>query len=711
MSSLNQIPLIRLIIPFIFGIIAYIYFPFDENIIKWALIGGCSLYFILLMIKPLNTNFHFRWLFGVLIFINLALAGYNLTSLQSSKNHSFNLSDNQQQVMVGEIITPPAVKEKTVKTTLEIKGIHANNKWQSSIGKIIVFINKDSLSTQLKTGDYISFSPNIQNVPEPKNPHEFNYKKYLSYHLISQQSYLQSNNWKLVDNFSTNSIHTIADQVRLNLINRLKLNGVLGNQLDVASALILGYKNNIDAQLKSAYSSAGAMHVLAVSGLHVGVIFMVFNYLLKFFEKNKYGRVLKAIIIILILWLYALITGLSPSVMRAATMFSFVVLAKSLNRHSNFFNTLAASALLLLIINPYLIMDVGFQLSYTAVIGIVIIQPWLSSFYVPSNWLVQQIWSLTTVSIAAQIATAPLGLYYFHQFPNYFMLSNLLVIPLAIFILYLGLGLLILSFIPIVSGWIGFALNQVILFLNYCVNFIDQLPLSVSENIRFTLPQTVMVYGIICCVILLIYYRRFHYFFMGAALCILLLSNINLSKYKLLEQKKLVIYNIPKYSAINFIDGDDNILVSDLKLYNNKSKLMFHVKNNWIDKGLSNEKVVDLNKLKKQYLVSNIYRISNPNLFTKLNYFQYYQTKIAIIDDRFYPPKTDKKLNVDFLIWTKNNTSSLKDILKCFNFKKLIIDSSNSYYTNKELTQQAQNEDIPFWSVIENGAFVADINL
>ncbi len=706
--SINHIPLIRLLIPFITGIILFNYFPSSNPFTSYLFGGIVLLCILLLLIKPLNANFKFKWIFGVLIHIGLLLGGYNLSSLKSTSSFSLNKSD--EQIMIGEIITPPQVKEKTVKTTLEIKGIHSNSVWKTTEGKIIVFINKDSLAQTLKLGNFISFNPKIQNVPEPKNPNEFDYKKYLSYHLISQQSYLQSDNWKIIENKSDNSLYTLANDIREYLINTLRNNHIIDNQLGVASALILGYKNEIDAQLKSAYSNAGAMHVLAVSGLHVGVIYMIFNLLLKFLEKIKYGTVLKAIVILFILWFYALITGLSPSVLRASTMFSFVVVAKTTHRNSNFFNTLAASAFLLLIINPYLIMDVGFQLSYAAVAGIVLMQPWLSNLYESKYWLIQQIWNLTTVSIAAQIATFPIGLYYFHQFPNYFMLSNLLVIPLAILILYLGLAIFVTSFIPFVSEKLGWLLNKTISFLNYGVQQIDALPHSVSENIRFTLSDTLLIYSAIVCIMLLFHFRKFKYFVLASSFITIFLIHLGFTNYQLINQKKLIIYNIPNYSAINFIDGNDNILLSDFKLYNNQSKLMYHVKNNWIDKGIESEKIVDLNKLKKQHLVSNIYRISNPNLFTKLNYFQYYQTKIGIIDQNVKELETiQKTIDLDILIWSKNNKLDLKNVVKNYRFKQLIIDSSNSSYTNNKLIEQAKELNLSCWSVLNQGAFSQNI--
>jgi competence protein ComEC len=711
MPSLAQIPLIRFIIPFILGIVFAIYFPSQHLWTIYSLVVLFITYSSLLFIKKINSNYKLKWVFGVLIYLLFFNLGYNITQQKSTRHKPFHINNTSNQVMIGEVISPPLTKEKTVKTTVAIKGLKTNDNWSSTTGNVIVFVQKDSLAQTLKLGDYISFSPQLENVPEPKNPNEFDYKKYLSFHLIHQQSYLKSSNWSIVDDAHNNSIFNSANQLRTKLISILEENGLQGNELGVASALVLGYKNNIDAQLKSAYSSAGAMHILAVSGLHVGIIFMVFNYLLQFLEKIKYGYVIKAIIILLLMWSYAFITGLSPSVLRASTMFSFVVLAKTIKRNSNFFNTLAASAFVLLIYNPFYIMDVGFQLSYIAVIGIVIIQPWFSKFYIPKNKIVKYFWDLTTVSVAAQIATFPLGLYYFHQFPNYFFISNLIVIPFAVAILYLGLSLFVVSFIPYIGEFTAFLLNKSIWLLNTIVNTINELPYSVSENIRFTFEHTIFIYLAIVFIVILFITRKLKFLIVCQVLIIGFLIDVGFNAIEQSKQKKIMIYNIPNYSAINFIDGKDNILLSDIKLYSNKSKLMYHVKNNWIEEGVKREKVVDLSKLKKAHLLSNIYRISNKNLFTKLNYFQYYNTKIAIIDDKLQLNQSATPLSVDVLIWTKNNKTTIAEVMKSYRFKQLIIDSSNSNYTNKKLVSEAENLGINYWSILTQGAYSVDLTL
>lgn len=707
---LNYIPLVRLLIPFIIGIIFAIYLPASSDLPQYLFLGVVVSYIILFSIKKINTNYQFRWIFGVLIYGSFILAAYSLTSIKTNQSHSsYQLNDSDNRFIIAEVIEPTEEKANSVKAVVEIIGLKTNEKWKTTNGKSIIYLQKDSLANHLKLGDIISFEPVLKDVPAPKNPHEFSFKRYLSYHLIHQQAYLRSNNWKIIHKNNDISIFAYASNIRKMLISKLEEMGVKDKQLNVASALILGYKNEIDAQLKSAYSSAGAMHVLAVSGLHVGVIFLILNQIFQFFNKLKYGNYIKGILIIILLWAYALLTGLSPSVMRAATMFSFIVAAKTTKSNANFFNTLAASALFLLIINPFLLMEVGFQLSYLAVIGIVVIQPWVYNLFYSKWWLLDKIWELTAVSIAAQIATFPLGLYYFHQFPNYFMLSNLVVIPLAILILYLGIITLIASPIPIIGSLLGKILNMIILGLNEAVIFIDKIPYSLTQNIKFNLLDNYLTYLAIILIILTIHYKNLKYFMVGVACFIIIFSFRLKDNIHQINQKYLTVYNIPGHSAINLIEGNDNVLFSDIKLLNNKSKLMFHVQNNWIQKGVESEKIVTLNKLTDRNQLSTLYITDNKNVFIKRNYLQFFNEKMAILPPDFQLKSITKPLPLDLLIITKNPNFSIQELLQTFKPKEIIIDASNSNYISEKLKSEAKALNIKCWSVLTDGAYTKQL--
>ncbi len=256
--------------------------------------------------------------------------------------------------------------------------------------------------------------------------------------------------------------------------------GIDGDEFGMLSALTLGYKDALAPELRESFSTTGAMHVLAVSGLHVGIIFVVFGFLFSFMDRWRLGKRLKPIVIIFLLWCYAFITGLSPSVLRSSVMFSCMVLSGVFGRKSNTYNNIFLSAFFLLFFNPNLLFDIGFQLSYSAVLAIVYFQPKIAGLiYVKNRWL-RWAWELAAVSLAAQLGTAPFSVFYFHQFPNYFLLSNFVVIPAATLILYAAVALFVFSPVPYVNVAVAFVLKWILKIMYACIVWIEHLPYSLS---------------------------------------------------------------------------------------------------------------------------------------------------------------------------------------------------------------------------------------
>ena len=251
---LNYIPLVRLLIPFIIGIIFAIYLPASSSLPQYVFLGFVISYIVLFSIKKINTHYQLKWIFGVLIYGSFMLAAYSLTSIKTNQSYpSYQLNDSDNRFIVAKVIEPTEEKANSVKAVVEIIGLKTNEEWKNTNGKSVIYLQKDNLANRLKLGDIISFEPVLKDVPEPKNPHEFSFKRYLSYHFIHQQAYLRSNNWKIIHQNNDISIFAYASNIRKKLITKMEEMGVKDKQLSVASALILGYKNEIDAQLKSAY--------------------------------------------------------------------------------------------------------------------------------------------------------------------------------------------------------------------------------------------------------------------------------------------------------------------------------------------------------------------------------------------------------------------------------------------------------------------------
>ncbi len=707
---LKQAPLLRVILPLITGILLGIYFPFHHWLNIVLPVSLFLIIAIIIFIKKLDKAYKYQSFYGLIIFLFFISAGYSLTIIKTSHFHDQHFTKIPEfGLAYGEIVEPLSYKGNTAKAVINILAIKNNNQWHSTSGKTLIYFQKDSSLILLKTGDRIIFEPDFKEIKGPQNPSEFNYKQYLAFHLIYRQSYLKSGKWQKVNNGNDYNLKRIAESWRDKLLSIIEQNNITGNEAAVLSALIVGYKDKLDASVVRAYSSSGAMHVLAVSGLHVGIIYVIISSAFFFLDKIKHGVIFKTIIVLLFLWAFAFITGLSPSVLRASTMFSFVAIGKAFNRNTNIYNTLAASAILLLLINPYMITEVGFQLSYLAVIGIVSFQ---KGFYdlieVKNKWL-DKIWQLTTVSIAAQISTFPLGLLYFHQFPNYFLLSNLVVIPLASLIIHTGILMFVLSPFPLLAKYAALVTDKLLFALNYSVNYFEKLPYSITEGIYITVAETILIYLIITLITLYLTDKHKRYLF-ASLLCIIVLLSYNAyEKSQQKIQKSFIVYNIPGISAFNFIDGSENILFTDLRLMKDENKLTFHLKNNWIKAGLDKEKVVSVKELYKSINLKTLYTINNTRLFVRQNFISFYNTRIFFLNDKsLLKDIPSKKIDIDFIILSNNTKVKLSEITKYLKFKTIIIDSSNSNYQTDNWLKEAINLGIKVYPVRDKGAFTTD---
>ncbi len=695
MKVWNQVPLVRLLLPFLLGIICAIYFPIQvNNILLFSLCLFVIIGAIVLIPRFYISYRKSHWL-GVVINLLLFTFAYQLTIFKTQKfspNHFSNYCGGTNTVYA-RLADSYIEKEKSIKIVMDIVAVKKGADWVNTTGKAIIYIEKDANALHLKYGDELVMNASFKDIPDPQNPGEFNYKRFLSFHNINSQSYVKNDDWKSLGSNFGNFILKYSIGLRDKLMDVLKFNKLKDDELSVGAALLLGYTDKLDAEIISAYSSSGALHVLSVSGLHVAIVYFVFSWLLFFLDKHKHGQIFKSILLLLFLWFYAALTGLSPSVLRSATMLSFVIFAKAFNRQTNIYNTLAASVLFLLLINPYLIMDVGFQLSYLAVIGIVYIQPKIHAWFEFDNWLLNQIWTITSVSIAAQVATCPLALFYFHQFPNYFLLSNLIVIPISTVIIYIGIAVFTFAQIPVFVKYLAIVFSWLIWLLNLSVKWMESLPFSVLQGVSISVLETWLLYGVI--ILFLFYFseRKFRYLIYALSFFILILISQTVEQYSEFSQKKIIVYNIPKTSVFDFISSKSNILLTDSVYAQNKSGLLFHIKHNWWDLGLDNTKIIS-----KDY--------SNDNFKYENNAIQFFDKKLMVLKNAIkFKNAESKQLNLDYLIVSNNTNMSLSEMDRLFHVKTIIFDSSNSEYRINKWKKECIAMNQEYFAVTETGAF------
>ncbi|MBU0765474.1 MAG: competence protein ComEC family protein [Bacteroidetes bacterium] len=703
-ENLHTTPLIRLLAPFIAGILIQINFTIIPKWSWMALVALLTVTITFSSVKRLSGNFSIRWLTGVLITIFLIIAGAEIVRINQNRNIAGG-NVNDDGLIAAVMVEPPKVKEKTVKTVLDVEAVRNGEQWNVASGRAVVFFEKDSQSVCLRYGDRVLFEPVVNEVRNAGNPNEFDYKRYLAFHLINGQAYLKSGRWKLLGKEGGNFLVDFAHRLRKQLLDVYRDTGLEDEEFAVAAALTLGYKDKLDENLKRSYSSSGAMHVLAVSGLHVGVIYLVFGWALSFFTMWKWGRVPRALIIIIALWIYAIITGLSPSVLRASAMFTFVIAGEAISRRTNIYNTLAASAFLLLIINPFMIMEVGFQLSYIAVTGIVFFQPKIYKLIVIKNKLLDKLWALTSVSVAAQIATFPLGLYYFHQFPNYFLITNIIVIPFATVLIYVALILFAFSWAGPVAAGIGKCLYWLTWALNCSVRYIENLPGSVSSGISLTALQSILIYAFILIFSVYLINKRARMFLFSLLTATLFLVILVIREYRSTIQRSIVVYNIKGIAAYNFIDGNDNILFSDVAPGSNTYALNA-MQGNWLQLGMDKEKFISLKKLNSRFLLTNLLTLDNSNLFYKENFISFYDKRIFIANSNGLPSgKPGTKIDIDYVILSQNADVTVEGLLDRFSVDCIVIDPTNSSWRADHWEKACLDNNLACHTISRQGAF------
>ncbi len=693
MKFWNDYPLLRILLPLIIGILWSYYYP-NTILPIWILFVVIGI-FIFWAYRPSELRkFSIQFIGGIIISFLFLLTGNQLIKVntESFNQHHYTNHDSISHLIV-RVNSPLTEKRKSFKATGLVVGGFKNNdtiaiKLQ---GKILIYFEKVNF-IDMKYGDEILInSEKLNEIQNMGNPNEFDFVTYLKRQNIHHHVFLQKTDWLTTHHKSPNLIKKWSLQTRDHLLNILKQLKLGEDEFAVASALLLGYDEYLDPDLRQEYAGSGAMHILCVSGLHVGIIFMIFNVIFAPIRRIKHGNYVISILIILIIWLYALITGLSPSVFRSTTMFSFIIIGGLLNRKTSTYNSLAASAVVLLVTDPFLIFQIGFQLSYLAVLAILFIQPPLSKLVYFKNGFLTKVKDLISVSIAAQIGTFPLAIYYFHQFPNYFILTNLVVIPLSFAILVSGFATIFIHALPLLKTVLGF-ISQKILYgllflLNTSIGFINQIPYAVSRNLYFTFWDTILVYSLIVFLILSILYKKASILIVVLIISIILMiSNayLRMDDYK---KEYFIIYHVPKASLVEWSTSNTSQVFMDTSLWNNQNY------NRYLYECQLNRRINEI-----EYIT-----FDSTNT---MNYFSVSNNSIFILDHRLQIP--EEALHFNYLFLKSNPKISIYQLIKKMTFDTIIMDGSNKYWNTNKWKTESDSLRIPYFDTKEKGAFVLE---
>ncbi len=700
MSVWSSYPFLRITAFFAVGIVTYPIVP--NNYLLFSATLLILFVFLKLIFKKPFRNSHtvINGFVIVILCFFLGMGRMGVAAFSEDENHLLNVALSDGDTFVYRINSYQREKTKHIVYEGELLSIISTkvnfdiHEMQMVDAKVMVYLSKDSvIEDRLIYGDLVVTNRKPLLIAPPSNPYEFDYRNYKMKQGVSHQVFLKNQELMVVGNQPKS--YLLQQSYRLRRYFSFFLNRHLRDTSTkgIALALVLGIKDGLDKDLKSAYSSAGAMHILAVSGLHVGIIHMIVTWLLGFLRRWKTGKFLFVMLSLFLLWSYAFITGLSPSVLRAAIMFSVIVIGDHTMRNHNIYNSMAISAFFILVFDPFMLWQVGFQLSYLAVVGIVYLHPKLYQFIKFRFYLFDKAWSITCVSLAAQLATFPLGFYYFHQFPTYFLISNLVVIPAAFFILLGSMFLLIIGTInDFLSGYVGDLLNFIIDRLNSFVILINQFPKNKIDWVILDVWQVILIYLVIILVLLTIYQKNAFYLRMSLLSCCLFMVYSVYSVINNHHYEGIVFYELRNNTAIDFISNGK----VDFYLENKKEDLTF------VNYQIEPNRLANyLPPVKEDQYIEPISAADESfNLIVWQGY------KILVIKESVTSLSVDQRIIADFIVLSNNQNINVEQLMKIFSFKYLIINGTYTKYRALAISSELDRKGVLYWNMKEKGAFV-----
>lgn len=619
--------------------------------------------YILSINKPSQKVYIALIAYGITIGVGMLLITFH-TQLNQLNHYSSELPTNGPASV--KISIYKELKPNSFYTKFLAKVVAINSNKASGI----VLVNVDT-TRQLAIDDVLYINTDLREINKVLNPHQFDFKKYMYKQQVYHQVFLSENNSLILKPQKT--LYGIAANIRNRINITLVKRSISKENLSVINALLLGQRQAISKDTYKSFTKSGAIHILAISGLHIGLLMLLLGILFKPLSYFKSGKILIPILIIVLLWIYAFITGMSASVMRAVTMFSLVTVAMYSNRVANTYNTLVISAFLLLLFNPFYVFDIGFQLSYSAVFGIVWIKPLFDNIWKPKYYISRKLWDVFTVTLSAQFGILPLSLFYFHQFPGLFFISNIVIIPLLGILLGIGILTLVFAYFGWIPNLLFETFEMCIASLVSFVQFISSKEAFVFTKIPFNGFSLICWYVFIISFILL--WKRYSYkrllFALSSVICVQLTYLYNKQDS---QSSEFVVFNQYKTTLIAHKKG---------------SQLNYAAKNLRYLQSLDNYIINEFINTTQHDSLKNIY------VFKK--------HKILVVDDLgIY----NSSLKPDVVLLTASPKINLSRLISILKPKQIVVDNNNYKSYIERWKNTCLNNNIDFYNIREEGAFI-----
>ena len=685
----RSIPSLRIVIGLIIGILFEYYYSIPLKLV-YIITALVILMLFFLLSTSLKFRFNTEWISGLSLSIICIGVGcfiaYNYNVMNQPSWIDNNYKDNQKILLT--LQEPLTEKDHFYKAVASVELIQNNNQRLKTSGNVLVYIRKDSTPSYMGYGSQIVTNATLTPITNAGNPGGFDYARYCLFQGITHQVFINADQYVFISNTIPSHIYFYLFKLRDNVLGSLKMFLPHQRAYGVAEALLIGYRNDLDREIVQAYSNTGVVHIIAISGLHLGMLYGSMVLFFNLFKRKRWTKFVKPIVILIVIWGFALIAGGVPSIMRSAFMFSFILISEIINKKTKIYNTLSLSALCMILTNPFCIWDVGFQLSYAAVLSIIMYSGKIKEWFYLKNKVLQYLWQLNAVTISAQIWTFPLIIYYFHQFPRLVFISNMIVVPLSCIILYAELFLLIIATISsTIAVFAGKAVQISIEGMNWFIYRMSSMKFGIWEGLKVNPLQTILLFFLIYYIVMWLQDKSRTKLMMALAIgnMVLLIrcyDYISINR----NQQKIMVYNIPKYSVIELMNGSSTISYTDTGIINGDFTNNFHLKPAHIQNRA---------KIMIQPAIPNLILVNNK--------------RIVVMNKPFLQKHIGKPIPIDVLIISHNPHTSLSQLMKVFDCKQIVIDGSNNMWKTEQMIKENKTLLLPLITTQDKGAYIRSL--
>lgn len=677
--KLNQLPWLKILIPFLLGILLSQYIDYKiPNLFLLVVLFGFSI--LNVVYKRYN-----KLILIISAFSIITIFGIAYTQIFQIKHQDKHFSKIKGNYLIGTISDVVEEKEKSFKTIISIHSVLDSLSIHQADGKLLTYFQKSD-SFDVEIGDELIFPFVCNEIEPPKNINQFNYKNYLANNSIYFQTYIKENTYKIITPKKSYFILRKSNEISKYVQQILRKNIPNQSNFQIADGILLGHKADMDIEQYNTFAYLGIVHILSVSGLHVGIVYLLISFLLGFLpNSNKFVYWFKFILSFILIWLFAFVVGLSPAVVRAALLFSILHVGRILNKDTIPINVLFGAAFIQLLFNPFVIYNIGFQLSYLAMLGLFLFYQPIYSKVISSNKYVDWLSQMFSAGVAAQIFTLPLSIYYFGNFPTYALIANLFAVPLSTLILWFSIALIPFQIIPFVASLIGHGVSFLIDVFIALSNLLLKLPFAKINTLYIDKYQLILCFLALALMTATIIKQRLRFTVYALIVFCVVIGLAYFNQYQQYKTDKLIFYSIK-----------DNLVFA---LHQN-NKATIYCKKDISDKdysfNISNAQRYFRNKFVQQT------KIENDLYFVK-------DKSIYIINQNNINKQFQTPLNVDVLVLSDNFYLDVKKLQQNYQFKHLVLSSDLDYKHQNIFSRLLKNEAIPFTNLNKKSLTLKDL--